>query len=167
MGGITLEHVGISSAFPPPLPFLSLTFLPFHHPLSLLGASTGADDVISSVQFDRQQLTTTWRRAVVFAVHTSPVKQFGIGFGIGWWVCSLELLYLFVPHIYLCFSARISGYLFKRVSRTAAFLVGCSFIALQVCVCVHMGACVHVCVCVISMYRELQHWGLWTLTGTV
>ena len=84
MGGITLEDVGISSAFPPPLPFLSLTFLPFHHPLSLLGASTGADDVISSVQFDRQQLTTTWRRAVVFAMHTSPVKQFGIGFGIGW-----------------------------------------------------------------------------------
>ena len=53
-----------------------------------------------------------------------------------------------VPHIYLCFSARISGYLFKRVSRTAAFLVGCSFIALQVCVCVCAHGCMRTCMCV-------------------
>ena len=50
-----------------------------------------------------------------------------------------------LSHIYLCFPDRISGYLFKRVSRTAAFLVGCSFIALQVCVCVCVCVCVHVC----------------------
>ena len=29
-------------------------------------------------------------------------------------------------------TCRVSGYLFRRVSRTAAFLVGCSFLALQV-----------------------------------
>lgn len=35
---------------------------------------------------------------------------------------------------------RLSGYLFRRVSRTAAFLVGCGFLAIQVqstCVCIH------------------------------
>lgn len=48
---------------------------------------------MSSVQFDRQQLTTTWRRAVVFAVHTSPIKQFGIGLGIGWWVGLLVFVF--------------------------------------------------------------------------
>ena len=78
-----------TTPFPPLLLYLLC-------PLSLPGTSTGADDVISSVQFDRQQLTTTWRKAVVFAVHTSPIKQFGIGFGIGWWVCSLALLFLSV-----------------------------------------------------------------------
>lgn len=45
---------------------------------------TEADDVISSVHLNQHQLSAAWRRALVLAVHTSPVKQFGIGFGIGW-----------------------------------------------------------------------------------
>ncbi|XP_064394759.1 FUN14 domain-containing protein 1-like [Halichondria panicea] len=68
-----------------------------------------ADEVISSLRIDRALMSNTLNRAMMFAVHTSPVRQFGIGFGVGW----------------------LSGYLFRRVSRTAAFLLGCSFIALQ------------------------------------
>lgn len=33
---------------------------------------------------------------------------------------------------------RLSGYLFKRVSKTAAFLLGCSFLAVQVSGTVHL-----------------------------
>lgn len=36
------------------------------------------------------------------------------------------------PANYTCVFIRLSGYLFKRVSRTAAFLVGCTFIVFQV-----------------------------------
>ena len=50
----------------------------------LLSICAEADDVISSVHLNRHQLSTAWRRALVLAMHTSPVKQFGIGFGIGW-----------------------------------------------------------------------------------
>ena len=70
---------------------------------------------------------------------------------------------------YLCFPGRISGYLFKRVSRTAAFLVGCSFIALQVsvcvCVCVCARACVHACarVCACVCIRVCMYECVWFL----
>lgn len=32
---------------------------------------------------------------------------------------------------------RLSGYLFRKVSRTAAFVVGCTFLALQVSTCTY------------------------------
>lgn len=32
---------------------------------------------------------------------------------------------------------RLSGYLFRKVSRTAAFVVGCTFLALQVSTCIY------------------------------
>ena len=46
--------------------------------------AVGADDVMSSLRVDRHRMTETWNRAVAFAVQTSPVQQFGIGFGVGW-----------------------------------------------------------------------------------
>jgi uncharacterized membrane protein (Fun14 family) len=54
-------------------------------------------------------MSVVWNQALVTALHATPIKQFGIGFGVGW----------------------LSGYLFRRVSRTAAFLVGCGFLSLQ------------------------------------
>lgn len=100
-------------------PFLTLLlcFFCVLRPLSLLGATTGADDVMSSVQFDRQQLTTTWRRAVVFAVHTSPIKQFGIGLGIGWWVGLLAFVFP-VGHLTLMVAVSVLW------PHTCVFLVG-------------------------------------------
>ena len=42
------------------------------------------DDVVSSIQVDREQMNAVWNRAMVTALHTTPLKQFGIGFGVGW-----------------------------------------------------------------------------------
>lgn len=66
-------------------------------------------DIVSSIQVDRDQMSAVWNRALVTALHATPIKQFGFGFGVGW----------------------LSGYLFRRVSRTAAFLLGCGFLAVQ------------------------------------
>lgn len=52
-------------------------------PLSILGP-TGADEVLSSVRIDHHQISETWSRALAFAVRTTPIQQFGIGFGVGW-----------------------------------------------------------------------------------
>lgn len=41
-------------------------------------------DVFSSVHVDRVQMSAVWNRALLIALHTSPIKQFGIGFGVGW-----------------------------------------------------------------------------------
>lgn len=68
-----------------------------------------ADEAGDLMRIDHHQASETWNRALALAVHSSPVQQFGISFGIGW----------------------LSGYLFKRVSKTAAFLLGCSFLAVQ------------------------------------
>lgn len=69
----------------------------------------GAEEVISSLEVDRHQVNRTWNTVVTYAIRSSPIQQFGISFGVGWF----------------------SGYLFRKVSKTAAFLVGCSFIAVQ------------------------------------
>ena len=50
----------------------------------MLVTCAGAEEVLSSLQFDREQMSSTWNRALAFAVRSSPIKQFGIGFGIGW-----------------------------------------------------------------------------------
>lgn len=68
-----------------------------------------ADEVLTSVHLDRQQMHQAWNRATTLLLRQTPLQQFGVGFGIGW----------------------LSGYLFRRVSRTAAFLVGCSFLVVQ------------------------------------
>ena len=41
----------------------------------------GVEEVM---EVDREQVTETWRKALALAVHSSPVQQFGISFGIGW-----------------------------------------------------------------------------------
>lgn len=43
-----------------------------------------AEEVISSLRIDRGQMSNTWNKALAIAVHSSPVQQFGIGFGVGW-----------------------------------------------------------------------------------
>ncbi len=43
-----------------------------------------AEEVISSLRIDRAQMSSTWNKALAIAVHSSPVQQFGIGFGVGW-----------------------------------------------------------------------------------
>ena len=50
----------------------------------LLLCVLGTDDVMSSVRVDHHQLSETWNRALAFAVQTTPIQQFGIGFGVGW-----------------------------------------------------------------------------------
>ena len=46
--------------------------------------ASGTDDVMSSLHVDHHQLSETWNRALAFAVQTTPIQQFGIGFGVGW-----------------------------------------------------------------------------------
>lgn len=41
----------------------------------------GTEEVM---EIDHHQVSETWRRALGLAVHSSPVQQFGISFGIGW-----------------------------------------------------------------------------------
>lgn len=36
------------------------------------------------MRIDHHQASETWNRALALAVHSSPVQQFGISFGIGW-----------------------------------------------------------------------------------
>ena len=36
------------------------------------------------MQIDHHQVSETWNKALSLALHSSPVKQFGISFGIGW-----------------------------------------------------------------------------------
>lgn len=36
------------------------------------------------MQIDHHQVSETWNKALALAVHSSPVQQFGISFGIGW-----------------------------------------------------------------------------------
>ena len=75
-----------------------------------------------------------------------------ISIHISWWSSYFDGSSFMASN--LCFSGRISGYLFKRVSRTAAFLVGCSFIALQVSisVCAYVYVCMYVCMSVYDFY---------------
>lgn len=42
------------------------------------------DDVVSSVRVDREQMSAVWNRALLLALGTTPLQQFGIGFGVGW-----------------------------------------------------------------------------------
>lgn len=35
---------------------------------------------------DQQRLQTVWQTALSYAVHSSPIQQFGIGFGVGWYI---------------------------------------------------------------------------------
>lgn len=44
------------------------------------------DDVVSSIHVDREQMSAVWNWATVSALRTTPIKQFGIGFGVGWCV---------------------------------------------------------------------------------
>ena len=61
----------------------------FHH---LPHTHAGANGVISSLHIDHQQMAETWNRMLMFAIKTSPVKQFGLGFGVGWYAC----MYMYV-----------------------------------------------------------------------
>lgn len=36
------------------------------------------------MQIDHHQVSETWKKALALAIHSSPAKQFGISFGIGW-----------------------------------------------------------------------------------
>ncbi|XP_003383156.1 PREDICTED: FUN14 domain-containing protein 1-like [Amphimedon queenslandica] len=67
------------------------------------------NEMLDAITFDRHRLQVVQRRVMALAIRSSPVQQFGMGFGIGW----------------------VSGYLFRKVSRTAAFVLGCGFLALQ------------------------------------
>lgn len=53
-----------------------------------MGVLPEAQDLM---QIDHHQASETWNRALALAVNSSPVKQFGISFGIGWCVVSLRL----------------------------------------------------------------------------
>ena len=42
-------------------------------------------EVDEVMEIDHHQVSQTWRRALALAVHSSPLQQFGISFGIGWY----------------------------------------------------------------------------------
>ena len=52
--------------------------------LSLCPLSSEVEDVVSTIHVDRDQMSAVWNQALVTALHTTPLKQFGIGFGVGW-----------------------------------------------------------------------------------
>ena len=43
-----------------------------------------ADEVLSSVRVDRDQVATTYNEVLTLALRSSPVQQFGVSFGVGW-----------------------------------------------------------------------------------
>ena len=43
-------------------------------------------DALETVTVDQQRLQTVLQTALSFAVRSSPIQQFGIGFGVGWYV---------------------------------------------------------------------------------
>ena len=56
----------------------------FNKLLIVISSTSGTEEVFSTLNLDHHQISTTWNRALAFAVRTSPVQQFGIGFGVGW-----------------------------------------------------------------------------------
>lgn len=47
---------------------------------------SGMEEVM---EIDHDQVTQTWRKALALALHSSPLQQFGVSFGIGWYVANL------------------------------------------------------------------------------
>ena len=43
-------------------------------------------DALETLTVDQQRLQTLWQTALTYAVRSSPIQQFGIGFGVGWYV---------------------------------------------------------------------------------
>lgn len=43
-------------------------------------------EMLDAIQIDRHRLQVVQRRLFALAVRSSPAQQFGIGFGIGWYV---------------------------------------------------------------------------------
>lgn len=66
---------------------------------------TSNNQLFSSIRLNREHATGV----LAMVLHFSPWKQFTVGFGVGW----------------------ISGYLFRKVSRTAAIVIGGTFVAVQ------------------------------------
>ena len=55
-----------------------------NHVCQSAGDPTEVDDVVSSIRVDREQMSAVWNRALLLVLHTTPLQQFGIGFGVGW-----------------------------------------------------------------------------------
>ena len=44
------------------------------------------NEMLDAITFDRHRLQLVQRRVMALAIRSSPVQQFGMGFGIGWYV---------------------------------------------------------------------------------
>ncbi|KAL5476169.1 hypothetical protein EMCRGX_G026083 [Ephydatia muelleri] len=73
---------------------------------------TSNNELFSSIRLNREHATGVLNGTLATVLHFSPWKQVTVGFGVGW----------------------ISGYLFRKVSRTAAIVIGGTFVAVQVAV---------------------------------
>ena len=62
--------------------------------LSLSPTCLEGTDALRMVAFDRQRLQVVYQQLAVATLNSSPLQQFGIGFGVGWYVDMRHLAYV-------------------------------------------------------------------------
>lgn len=53
-------------------------------------------DALETVTIDQQSVQRLWQTALTYAVRSSPIQQFGIGFGVGWYVDPIAPLIIII-----------------------------------------------------------------------